>query len=79
MIEHLRAVDDQISHVGKLGHRLQLDRLIEIVNQSGAGLPNSSVDYHCADAAHLFKAVHAPDRWRRCLAFTGYRVLLNLH
>ena len=84
---HELALDDRTSVSGrrpnlarsKLGHRLQLDRLIEIVDQSGAGLPNSSIDYHRADAAHLFKAVHAPDRWRRCLAFTGHRIFLNLH
>jgi hypothetical protein len=34
MIEHPRAIDDQIANVRKLRHRLELDRLVEIVDQA---------------------------------------------
>ena len=60
VIEHLRAIDHEIAHVWKLGHRLEFDRLIEIVDERGAGLAHASVDDHRADAADLLETVHVP-------------------
>ena len=32
VIEHSRTIDDEVANVGKLLHRLKLDRLLEIIN-----------------------------------------------
>ena len=52
-----RAVDLQIAHQRKLRERLDLDGLLEIVDQRGAGHARLAVDAHRAGAADLLQAI----------------------
>src|SRR5262245_2000290 len=79
MIEHLRAIDDEITYVRKLRHRLQLDRLFEIINQCRARLASATIHDHCANTAYLLKTVHLPHRRSRSITGLSNGVLLNLH
>src|SRR5450759_606394 len=44
--EHPAPIDDEITHDGELGHRLKDNRLLELIDQCGAGLAHPAVDEH---------------------------------
>ena len=68
----------QVADHRKLGHGFQDDRQVQIIQQSGTGLPDPAVDHHGAGPANLFQAVAFPDHGGRFFPVSGYRILLNL-
>src|SRR5205085_5664879 len=81
VVEHLRAVNDEVADVREFRHRLQSYRLVrfEVVDERRAGLARAPVDDHRADAADLFETVHLPDGRRGGPALARDRVLPDLH
>ncbi len=57
VFEEHGAVDLEIADQRELGERLDLDGLLEIVDQRGAGHAGLAVDAHGAGAADLFEAI----------------------
>ena len=64
---------------GNFGERLDLDWLLEIVNQRGAGHAGLAVDAHGAGAADLFEAIGVVGDGRGGAAFGGDGVRGDLH
>ena len=79
ILEDHAAVDGEIAHDGKLGERLELDRLLEIVDQRRAGHAGASVDQHGAGAADFLEAIRVVGDGRGRLAIAGDGVGGDLH
>src|SRR5579862_2654563 len=85
VLEHLRPVDDEIAHEGKLLHGLERDlvkfaaRLPDILDQGRAGLADVAVDVHRARSADFFEAGRLPDRRLDGLAAARDWVALHFH
>ena len=79
VLENHAAVGGEIANDGKLGERFKLDRLLEIVDQRGAGHAGASVDEHGAGAADFFEAIRVVGDGRGRLAFAGDGVGGDLH
>ena len=65
VLEHPRAVDDEVAHHRELRHRLEGDRLAvrrDLIDERGARLADLAVDEHRARAADLLEARRTPRR-----------------